>query len=98
MEKQLTNSGPLRESTCKHSIYSKGWLRLYGLPVRVRLGRGAAHVTCMRRSPLLKEPEWVSNQSPGLWDKKPMRILAFRDAVPQDIEHARYRLIPGAAS
>jgi hypothetical protein len=50
-----------------------------------------------RLSPRMKEPERVSNQSLGLWDKQPMRTLAFRDAVQQDLEHACDRLIPGVA-
>ena len=40
----------------------------------------------------------MSNQSLGLWDNKPMRTLAFKDAVQQDREHACDRLIPGVAS
>jgi hypothetical protein len=50
-----------------------------------------------RLSPRMKEPERVSNHSPGLWDTKPMRTLAFRDAVQQDLEHACDRLLPGVA-
>jgi len=46
----------------------------------------------------MKEPERVSNQSLGLWDNKPRRTLAFKDAVQQDREHACDRLIPGVAS
>ena len=51
-----------------------------------------------RLSPRLQEPERVSHQCPGLWDKTPMRTLAFRDAVQQDLEHACDRLIPCVAS
>jgi len=51
-----------------------------------------------RLSPRMKEPERVSNQRLGLWDQKPRRPLAFRDAVHQDLEHAGARLIPGVAS
>ena len=40
----------------------------------------------------------MSNQSLGLWDKKPRRTLAFRDAVQQDLEHACDRRIPWVAS
>ena len=36
----------------------------------------------------------MSNHSQGRWDKNPMRTLAFNDAVHQDREHARDRLIP----
>jgi hypothetical protein len=36
----------------------------------------------------VKEPEQVSNQGPGLRDTRPMRTLAFKDAVKQDGEHA----------
>jgi hypothetical protein len=36
----------------------------------------------------------MSNQSLGLWDNKPRRPLAFKDAVHQDRAHARDRLIP----
>jgi hypothetical protein len=63
---------------------SKGWLRRCSLPVRVRLGRGAAHVCGLRRSPLLQEPARVSKQSLGRWENKPPRTLAFKDAVQQD--------------
>jgi len=40
----------------------------------------------------------VSNHSLRLWDNKPMRTLAFTDAVQQDSEHARDRLIPCGSS
>ena len=56
--------------------------------------------TCpfVRLSPLVKEPEWMSNQSRGLWDTRPRRTCAFRDAVTQDGTSARSRLIPWVSS
>jgi hypothetical protein len=51
-----------------------------------------------RRSPRMKEPERVSNHSLGLWENKPRRTVACKDAVQQDREHACDRLIPGMAS
>ena len=52
----------------------------------------------VRLSPLVQEPEWMSNQSRGLWDTRPMRTFAFRDAVTQDVTYARSRLIPCVSS
>ena len=52
----------------------------------------------MRLSPLVQEPEWMSNQSRGLGDIRPMCTFAFRDAVIQDVAHARSRLIPSMSS
>ena len=48
----------------------------------------------VRLSPLMQEPEPGSQQRRGLWDLRPRRTLAFRDAVPQDIAYAGYRLLP----
>jgi hypothetical protein len=52
----------------------------------------------MRLSPLMQEPERVSNQRPRLGDTRPRRTLAFRDAVKPDRTYARYRLIPSVSS
>ena len=52
----------------------------------------------VRLSPLVQEPEWMSNQSLGLGDIRPMCTFAFRDAGIQDIAHARSRLIPSMSS
>ena len=52
----------------------------------------------VRLSPLVKKPEWMSNQSRGLWDTRPMRTFAFSDAVTQDVTYARSRLIPCVSS
>ena len=51
-----------------------------------------------RRAPRMQEPERGSNQRLGLWDNKPSRTLACRDAVQQDLAHACDRLIPCVAS
>src|SRR5262249_38367679 len=53
---------------------------------------------CGRLSPLVQEPEWMSNQSLGLGDIRPLCTFACRDAVIQDVAHARSRLIPSMAS
>ena len=52
----------------------------------------------VRLSPRVKKPEWMSNQSRGLWDTRPMRTFAFSDAVTQDVMDARSRLIPCVSS
>ena len=40
----------------------------------------------------------MSHHSRGLWDTRPMRTFACRDAVPQDVTYARSRLIPWVSS
>jgi hypothetical protein len=55
-------------------------------------------VTFARLSPLVQEPEQVSNQRPRLRDERPKRTAAFNDAVEQDLAHAQLRLIPWVSS
>src|SRR2546428_7096251 len=52
----------------------------------------------VRLAPRAQEPEGMSKQSPGLWDTRPMRTFACRDAVREDVVHARSRLLPGVSS
>jgi hypothetical protein len=55
-------------------------------------------VTFARLSPLVQEPERMSNQRPRLRDERPKRTAAFNDAVEQDLAHAQLRLIPWVSS
>ena len=52
----------------------------------------------MRLAPLVQEPEWMSKHSRGLGASRPLGTCAFRDAVRQDVAHARSRLIPSMSS
>jgi hypothetical protein len=56
MEKQLTNSGPLRASTGKHRISTKRRLNGNRVPVRARFG-GATVLVVKRSKPFLRANE-----------------------------------------
>jgi hypothetical protein len=53
---------------------------------------------CVRLAPLVQEPAWMSNQSRGRGDSRPLGTFACRDAVIQDVAHALSRLSPSMSS
>jgi hypothetical protein len=78
--------------------YSTGRLHVCRAPVSVRLGGGAAHVTLMRPSPPVSEPERVSNQPQRAQGSWPRCSWAFTDAARPALQSTRLRLTPCPSS
>jgi hypothetical protein len=77
---------------------STGRLHVLRAPVSFRLGGGAAHVTRVRPSPHVEEPERVSNppqRAQGSW---PLCSCACTDAARPSFQSTRLRLTPCTAS